>query len=405
MTLASSSTTLAESLEQFTVRARAFLESAASRRTNRADHWGSGSDAVGLFETSAESVDDPLVAAARAWQRLKNDAGFGWITGPTELGGAGLSALYELQFAQLENEFVVPDPTPLTLGLHMIRPTVAAWAAPGTRERVSRALTSAEVLGCQLFSETEAGSDLANVRTSARRDGDDWVISGQKVWTSNAHLAQVGLLLCRTGSETARHHNLTMFVVDMSSPGVTVRPIRQMSGASSFNEVTLDDVRIPDVHRLGDVDEGWKVAITTLTSERSAIGGGSASNAIDLHLLLELARRYGEDDAVTRDVVTRAYISTRLVEMFSARCTEESFKGEIHPAMFSMAKLLLTSSLRQVSIAVDHVLAQRAIADTGEWGTYAWRLIGLELSAYSVGGGSDEIQRNAVAERYLHLPR
>jgi len=393
------------SLEQFEAAAAAFLRERRVPKIDRAQHWGIGSDAVDLFETDADDASAPGVIAARDWQREKAEAGYGWISGPPEVGGGGLPTTYQVAFNRLESQYEVPDPTPLTLGLHLIRPTVAAWSTGDLRQHMSRALTRGEVLGCQLFSETEAGSDLASVRTSARRDGDDWVVSGQKIWTSNAHIADVGLLLCRTGDTGARHKNLTMFVVDMTTPGVTIRRITQMTGAASFNEVTFDAVRIPDSRRLGAVDAGWKVAMSTITSERSAIGGGEASNPIDVNLLLEMVRRYGTRDSLTLDLLARARIAITVAEAFADRCTEQMLSGELNPAMFSVSKLLLTDSLRKVSELVDHVLGPRIVADTGEWGAYAWRLIGLEISAYSVGGGSDEIQRNTVAERCLGLPR
>ncbi|WP_127128881.1 acyl-CoA dehydrogenase family protein [Georgenia sp. SYP-B2076] len=353
-------------------------------------------------------IDDaaaPGVLAARAWQAEKAAAGYGWITGPRELGGTGLPSTHQLAFSRLEAQFDVPDPTSLVMGLHLLRPTVAAWGHGELPNRVCRAFTNGEILGCQLFSESEAGSDLAALRTTASREGDVWRVTGQKLWSSIAHIADVGLLLCRTGDEADRHRNLTMFLIDMDTPGIDVRRIRQMTGEASFNEVTFDDVYVPDDRRLGEVDGGWKVAMSTISSERSAIGGGQANNPVDVELLVEMVRRFGAGDDVTRDLLAQALIAIRVADAFNARCTEEMLSGSFQAPVASVAKLLMISSVRKVAGLVDHVLGQRAVADTGEWGTYAWRMIGLEISAYSVGGGSDEIQRNAVAERVLGLPR
>lgn len=390
-------------VEEFTARAREFLDASAEPAPDRATHWGEGSDDVGLFDNTADHAGSPAVLAARTWQATKFAAGYGWLTGPSDLGGADLPIEHDVAFSRLEDRYAIPDPTILSVGLHMVRPTVARWAQPGVREEVGRGLASADVVGCQLFSEPEA--DLAGIRTTARRDGDGWVVDGQKIWTSHGHLSDIGLLLARSDPAGARYRNLTMFLVDMTAPGVDARPIRQATGAVGFSEVFFDGVRIPDSHRLGPVGEGWQVAVSTLMNERLSIGSGRSNRTVDLALLMELVRRHGDGSALTRDLAARAYTAQRLSERFAASCAEEVLDGGSPGPRFSIGKVLLVESLNRTAELVDHVLGGRSVADTTEWGTYAWHLVGLEIPAYSVGGGSDEIQRNIVAERVLGLPK
>ncbi|WP_214403137.1 acyl-CoA dehydrogenase family protein [Pseudonocardia lacus] len=394
-----------ETLDSFLERGLALLESRSRRRSEQARTWGEGSDDVNLIDDGADGPDAPDVLAARAWQARKLDAGFGWVTGPPELGGAGLPTHYETAFKNLEAGFDLPDPSILAVTLHMVLPTVVRWASAQLRDALAPRLARAETVSCQLFSEPEAGSDLAGIRTSAVRDGGDWVVNGQKIWTSGAHFSDIGLIVCRTDPDGPRYRNLTAFIVDMHDPGVEVRPIRQLTGHSSFNEVFLTDVRIPDTHRLGEPGQGWAVIISTLMSERSSIGTGNSTKTVDPGMLLELVRRHGDGSALTRDLTARAYTASRLVERFGERCAEELRSGSDPGPRFSIGKILLVDALRRTSELIEHVLGPRIVADTGEWGTFAWSIVSLEQPSFGIGGGTDEIQRNIVAERVLGLPK
>ena len=236
-------------LDAFVAEVREFLDAAARRREASDDdvRWGVGSDQITYFSDDPPEVESAKVAAARDWQRTRYEAGFGWITGPAEYGGRGLSSLHDIVYDTIEHEYEVPDTGVLSLiGLGMIGPTLLAHAQEQVKARYLPAMYRGDVIACQLFSEPGAGSDLASLSTKAVADGDGWLLNGQKVWTSIAHQSEVGLALCRTDPDKPKHKGITAFLVDMRAPGVDVRPLRQMSGGSEFNEVFLTDVRVPD---------------------------------------------------------------------------------------------------------------------------------------------------------------
>ena len=223
---------MADELADFTREAREFLDAHAQRRSaDEAFIRGRSSDRVGYFSNESEQEEAAAVEVARAWQKRRFENGFGWITGPPELGGRGLSQVFAVAYATIEAEYDVPDTGVLdVIGLNMIGPTIAAHGTPELRERYLTRMYSGQVIACQLFSEPAAGSDLAGVTTRAVRDGDFWVINGQKVWTSVAQHAQVGELLCRTDPDAPKHKGITAFLLDMDTPGVEVRRLRQMTG-------------------------------------------------------------------------------------------------------------------------------------------------------------------------------
>jgi acyl-CoA dehydrogenase len=267
----------------FRAEAEAFLAAKAQRRVEETFVWGQGSDNVSILEEKTPEQEAAELAAAKAWKAAEFDAGFGWITGPEEYGGRALPASYERAYREVLARYSVPPQGPFGIGLGMVAPTILAHAIPEVKERYLRSLHRGDLIACQLFSEPVAGSDLAGIQTKAERDGDEWVVSGQKVWTSGAHYSDIGEIITRTSPDKPKHKGLTMFVVDMSAAGVEVRPLRQMTGGASFNEVFFDEVRIPDSHRLGDVDGGWSVALTTLMNERASIGGVKQQGARRAH--------------------------------------------------------------------------------------------------------------------------
>ena len=259
---------------------------------------------------------------------------------------------------------------------------------------------------CQLFSEPGAGSELASLQTRAVRDGDTWVINGQKVWTSGAQFADFGYMLTRTDPDAPKHKGMTSFLVDMKAPGVTVRPLRQMTGGTSFNEVFFDDVRVGDDHRVGDPGEGWRVAVTTLMFERgSASGsGGEASGAFER--ALRLCRHLGRnEDPIVRDALARLFIQGRLSSLTAQRVRAAMDAGRVPGPEGSIGKLVATESLHQTSALVSMLLGPKLVADCGEWGTFAWAEYVCGVPGFRLGGGTDEIQRNIIGERVLGLPK
>ena len=383
--------------------AGAFLAANAVPRRAAEARWGEGSDRVGLFRESTAEEDRRELAEAKAWRARCDDAGFGWLSGPVEYGGRGLPRSFERVWAELEGGYEVPTGANLFLvGLGMVAPTVLAHGTEEAKQRYLRALWRGDLVGCQLFSEPGAGSDLAAVATKAVRDGDEWVVSGQKVWTSGAHYSDLGLLLTRTSADgDDRHHGLTMFLLDMHASGIDVRPLRQMTGGTSFNEVFLTDVRVSDWHRLGEVDAGWRVALTTLMNERAAIGRGSASSGFSItRRLFELARHTGRsDDPVVRQQLAQLWIRSQITRYSRLRARHDP--GPVH----SIAKLFLTQTQSLMVDIATAVAGPKLAADTGEWGSYAWAEFVLGAPSGRIGGGTDEIQKNILAERVLGLPR
>ena len=341
------------------------------------------------------------------WQRRKFDAGYGAICWPVEHGGAGLPPEYEHAFHAEEAAFDIPTGhETFSVTTRLVAPTIRTFGTPEQFERFIRPFIRTEELCCQLFSEPGAGSDLAGLGTRAVRDGDEWVITGQKVWSSGARFSAWGELICRTDPDVPKHAGLTAFLLPMDAAGVDVRPIRQMSGGSSFNEVFLDEVRIPDSLRLGGVGEGWKVTLVTLAFERATGGanreedrGGSWDQ------VLSLAQWLGATgDAVIRQRLADLYTRDRIRTFHAARIAGGPH-GEGAPGpVGSIGKLQWTQWMAAVSDVVSALLGPRLIADTGEWGTYAWAKHVLGAPGYRIAGGSDEIQRNIIGERLLGLP-
>lgn len=389
-------------LDTFVADAQRWLAGVAARRTQRA--WGEGSDSVAVFENWSAEEERAETDRIRAYEQAKFDAGFGAITWPEEYGGRNLPVSYLLAFRRVEAEYDVPRRTEMfPVTQQLIAPTIAQWGTEEQRSAYVRAMLRTDVIACQLFSETEAGSDLAAVRTRAVRDGDGWRLSGHKVWTSGARVADFGIAVTRTDPSSAKHAGLTVFIVPMDAPGVVVRPIRQMTGGSSFNEVYLDDVGLDDSHRLGPEGEGWRVALTVLASERLDSGSLGLENADQA---VELARNLGrplteiERDKVA-DLVTRSYVQ-RLTGM---RVAAAVVAGHDAGPEASVGKLLATDTMARTSEVVRLLLGPDLTVRTDRWGAWAWTEHVLGAPGYRIAGGTDEIQRNILAERVLGLPR
>lgn len=390
-------------MDTFVRQAREWLATVARPRTERT--WGEGSDSVAVFENWTAEQERVETDRIRAYEQAKFDAGWGALNWPAEYGGRGLPMAYVLAFRREEATFDVPRRTEMfSVTQQLVVPTIAQWGTPKQRERYVRALLRTDLIACQLFSETEAGSDLAAVRTRAVQGEDGrWTIDGHKIWTSGARVADLGVAVCRTDPDVAKHAGLTVFLVPMDAPGVTVRPIRQMTGGSSFNEVYLDGVVLGDEYRLGPVGQGWKVALTVLAAERLDAGNLGLANADQA---VELARNLGRPlDAVERDrvadLITRSYVQ-RITGM---RVAEAIVAGQEPGPEASVGKLLATDTMSTTSEVVRLLLGPELTVDSGRWGTWAWTEHVLGAPGYRIAGGTDEIQHNILAERVLGLPK
>jgi alkylation response protein AidB-like acyl-CoA dehydrogenase len=400
------------SVEEFTEQARDWLDTNAQRRPVGSDNeqpWGSGEFSVSVFHARRYDEDKAQLEDIRAWFQAKATRGYHAITWPTEYGGLGLSRAHGRAYMRLEREYITPG-THETLGVTtgLIAPTINVFGTEEQKQRFIADLLRTDIYACQLFSEPGAGSDLAALGCRAERDGDEWVISGQKVWSSGAQFCQWGELIARTDPSQPKHKGQTAFMVPMDLAGMEIRPIKQMSGGSSFNEVFFDDVRIPDSLRLGEVGDGWKVALTTLSFERdhSSSGSGSGSRVGgSWPQLLGTATAMGvTDDPVIRQKLADVYIHSRVESFVNRRAADNARAGGTPGPEGSLGKLLWTEGLTQMTEAVSAVLGAALVADSGQWGTYEWGEHVLGAPGYRIAGGSDEVQRNIIGERVLSLP-
>ena len=393
-------------LEQFQADALAFLEANAPRKeAEKKFVWGEGTDKVAMFEEKDRASEKLDVAAACDWRRKKFEAGFGYIFGPEQYGGRALPAAYSRAYDSLESKYEIPSQSCFTIGLGMVAPTIVAHGSDAARESYVRKMYRGDIVGCQLFSEPGAGSDLASLNTKAERDGDEWIITGQKVWTSGAHYSDIGEIIARTDFDMPKHKGLTGFIVDMHAPGVEIRPLRQMTGGASFNEVFFTEVRVRDDHRLGDINNGWNVALTTLMNERAAIGAGGGGGGLFTRVI-EMVKFYGLDkDPVVREELARLVIHNRVAGLNNQRAMDKIKSGQMPGPEMSMAKLAGTANMMRLGDFVSMVLGPKLVADSGEWGTYAWNQLILGTPGGRIAGGSDEVMRNIVAERVLGLPK
>jgi alkylation response protein AidB-like acyl-CoA dehydrogenase len=394
--------------EQFRKQLVDFLESNAVAKPEQKHVFGEGSDEMAVLPERTPEQDAAEVAAAKSWAAKVFDAGFGWITGPPSYGGRGLTAEFQRIYSSLEARYDTPSQACRGIGLGMIAPTILAHGTESVKQAYLAKLYRGDIIACQLFSEPSNGSDLAGVQTRALLDGDEWILNGQKVWTSGAHYSDIGEIICRTDPFLPKHQGLSAFVVDMTAPGVEVRPLRQMTGGASFNEVFFNDVRVPADHLLGDVNSGWTVALTTLMNERAAIGGGSGGGGGggSNQRLLDLMAHLGmSSDPLIRQEWANLYINSQVARWNSERALAKIRSGQLPGPELSIGKLSLTENMRRTAELAAHILGPRITADSGEWGTYAWSQFLLGVPGMRVAGGTDEIMRNILAERVLGLPK
>lgn len=364
------------------------------------------SDRITVIPERTQAEEEADLVEARRWRAAVDDAGFGWPDGPVQHGGRGLGPEYAAAYREVESAFTVPDEGYTRFSIGICTPTLLEHGSTELQDRYLRPLRRAELVACQLFSEPEAGSDLASARTRAVRDGGGWLLTGQKVWTSGAHYSEIGMVLARTGDADQKHAGLSVFMIDMRQPGVEIRPIKQMTGGASFNEVFLDGARVEDWARLGEVGGGWRVITTTLRHERAVIGSDGAVDLLLVPRLVELARRCGrEDDAGVRGAIAEIHVRAVANQKMTARYLRLAGAGGAPGPEMSLSKLLLTDNLQRISELAQDLLGGSFTADTGQWGTFGWNQLALTLPGLRIGGGTDEVLRTIVAQRVLGLPR
>ncbi|WP_141012641.1 acyl-CoA dehydrogenase family protein [Nocardioides sambongensis] len=346
---------------------------------------------------------------SRRRQALLYDAGYVGVTWPVEAGGRGGTPMQQAIIDQEMARAGIPGLINL-IGIGMCGPTVIGHGSDDQKERYLQRLLRADDVWCQLFSEPASGSDLAALRTKAVQDEQgDWHISGQKVWTTLAHLSDYGILLTRTDPDVAKHRGLTMFVVDMKAPGVTVRPLRQMTGGAEFNEVFFDDVVIPDRERLGEVGDGWRVALTTLMSERLTLGGGGGDIGMNVERVAEhVAARIGElppeRQALVRQDFGRAYVATLGMRYTGYRLLTALSKGSLPGPEASAGKLAGTRAALDLADLAVRLLGDDAVYGAEPDGAGTWQSLQAGLPGMAIAGGTNEVLRNIIGERVLGLP-
>jgi len=350
--------------------------------------------------------------ASKAWQAKKAAAGYAQITWPKEWGGPGGTPIQQVIFNAEEAKHPVP-PNPFQIGLGMCVPTVMAFADAETKTRFVGPALRGEEIWCQLFSEPSGGSDVAAARTRAVKAPDgsgDWIIDGQKVWTTGAQFSNFGIVVVRTDPDVPKHKGMTMFWVDMSDPGIEVRPIHQMSGGSGFNEVFFTGVRVPDSQRLGGVGDGWKVSLVTLMNERLAVGGPSGAGWSHF---LEAARDItGFDgapvlkDQAVREKLADWYVATKGLEHTRNRTMTALSRGQTPGPESSIGKVVSAMQMQDLGNSVVELLDQYGIINDPSLAPLKGAFHASLMSApgLRIAGGTDEILKNIIAERVLGLP-
>ena len=360
----------------------------------------------GFGSTNTGKYD--VLEEAKKWQKKKADAGWACLLWPREYGGRGATPIQSVIWGQEEGVFSQLSST-FIIGQCMCAPTMMTYASEEQKMRYLPRLASGEEVWCQLFSEPQGGSDLAGLRTRAEKDGDDWVINGQKIWTSGAQHSDYGILITRTDPEVPKHKGLTVFFLDMKSEGIEIVPIKQANGASGFNEVYFDNVRIPDAQRLGEVGEGWKVSLTTLMNERMAIGGGIAVGFPEIQQLvqqLKIESGAAIEDPAVRSRLADWYAKSAGLKNTASRAISALSKGEIPGPENSIGKLVAGGVMQDIAkYGVDLQGLGGAVVDP-EIAANSARLQALLMRspAVRIEGGTDQILRNIISERVLGLP-
>ena len=343
----------------------------------------------------------------RRWQAKKADARWAFIGWPREYGGRGASPMQQAIWAQEEGELA--RLTGFLALANTAAPTLMAYASGAQKRELLPRMARADDIWCQLFSEPGAGSDLAGIRTRAERRGDEWVVNGQKIWTSYAHIAHWAILVTRSDPSVPKHQGLTFFFIDMHAPGIEVRPIVQISGDSDFNEVFLTDVRVPDEQRLGEVGEGWKVALTTLMAERASIGQSFTTQFDAMWAELEglaIEGRPALDHPVVRDRLADFYVTGAGMRNTTFRALSALSKGRPPGPEASIGKLVMGAQRQaEASFMLDMQNCAGILVEPDGAGAEAYfQKAFFRCAANRIEGGTDEVLRNIIAERVLGLP-
>jgi alkylation response protein AidB-like acyl-CoA dehydrogenase len=366
---------------------------------------------------------DPTIEDKIAFRGARYDAGLAWVHFPEGYGGLGVRPELNKMIESRMREAGAAPTDPSTFFMALAGPTIVTHGSDEVKERFLRPMFTGEEKWCQLFSEPGAGSDFAGLATRAVRDGDEWIVNGQKVWNTLAHLADWGMLVTRTDPDAPKHKGMTYFALDMHAPGVEVRPLRQITGEAEFNEVYMTDVHVPDAHRIGDVGEGWRASLTTLMNERNAIGSGSGAGsgsvarrggaANDAVAIWERLDRSEQSDA-RKDRLMQLWVQAEVGRITNRRAAENAKAGNPGPEM-SIAKLAFSElnkalyefciDLMGADALIDYDYTFRRPGDLDVTGAmHGVRYSFLRVRANSIEGGTSEIMRNILGEQVLGLP-
>jgi acyl-CoA dehydrogenase len=390
-------------------------EEAAFRKEVRAWLDANAKKREGKREINADDMENGAagaMAASKAWQKVKAKAGYARITWPKGMGGIGGTPMQSIIFGQEESKYDVANGGPFAIGLGMCIPTLMAYGDEDAKKRYVWPAVQGDEIWCQLFSEPAGGSDVANLRTKAEKNPDGtWTINGSKIWTTGAQFSNYGIILTRTDPNVPKHKGLTMFYIDMKDPGVDIRPIKQASGGSGFNEIFFTDVKVKDSQRLGAVGQGWTVALTTLMHERLAVGGGQGGG-LDVPQLMALARSLELEDgpaiknAAVREKIADWYVRSAGLRYTTMRTMTALSQGKQPGPEASIAKIVVASKLQDLSAFAMDLEGEAGILAGSEapmGGAFqgGW----LSSPGLRIAGGTDEILRNIIAERVLGLPQ
>ena len=377
---------------EFRAKCRAWLEANAelkTKKTNSAKNMNVGNKS--------------LLEAAAEWQKKKYDAGWAMIHWPKEFGGIGATPIERIIWAQEESKFNVPKGV-YEIGLGMAGPVMMEYATDEQKERYLPPMAEGKEIWCQLFSEPSAGSDVAGLRSKAVQDGENWIVNGQKVWTSGAHFSDFGILVVRHDPSLEKHKGLTFFFVDMKSPGIEVKPIKQLTGGSSFNEVYFNDVVIPDSQRLGEIGDGWKVAITTLMNERLAVGD---ADGVDANEAFELAKKHDKDgeqlidNNAVRESIADWYCEASGLKNTKLRTMSALSRGDTPGPEASITKIVSANKLQAIgNFGMDSSDMSGMLMDE-ESDFIKFQMAWMGAAGLRIAGGTDEILKNIIAERVL----
>jgi alkylation response protein AidB-like acyl-CoA dehydrogenase len=360
---------------------------------------------IGVEKNEFANID--FLQSAKDWQKKKYDAGWAMLHWPREYGGIAASAIERIIWSEEESKFDVPKGR-FEIGLGMCGPVMMEYASEEQKARYLPPMAEGKEIWCQLFSEPSAGSDVAGLRSKAVQDGDNWIINGQKVWTSGAHFCDYGILVVRHDPSLAKHKGMTFFFVDMKSKGIDIKPIKQITGGSSFNEVYFNDVVIPDSQRLGEIGDGWKVAITTLMNERLAVGDANGADVEEAFRWAKSQDDSGElliSNKSVRSSIADWYCEANGLKNTKLRTMSALSKGETPGPEASITKIVSANKLQDIGNFGMDSLDMSGMLKTENAEIQSFQNAWLGAPGLRIAGGTDEILKNIIAERVLGLPQ